>query len=227
MKALMIYVGLIVSSMFLLNGCGSGSAGMTGTLDVQASNVSSTDTTSKVAFTITYTHPTADSVGGIRYNYALYIDGVLQAGYPVEGQMNDNGTNTFTKILSYDIDKTPATQTVRLVVSTDNLTSSDSVSITAVDVLEILPTIQTFAVTDLVGSTKTFSISGGVPPYIVTFEQSTAGLVTSVTTASSVTLTRALTSAGTVTITVKDSSDPVTPTEVQAQAILTVIPATP
>lgn len=221
MKAFMILVGLAVCSMFLISGCGSGSAGVTGTLNVTGANVSSTDTTSKVAFTITYTHPTASSVGGLRYNYSLFIDGFMVPGYPVEDQMNDNGTGSFTKILSFDILKSSAAQTVRLVATTDNLNSSDSVTVTALTVLEILPTTQTFLATDLIGATKVFSVSGGAPPYIIAVQQSiTDPLVSFVSTANSVTLTRASAGAGTVTVTVIDSIG----TQVQAQATLQAIP---
>jgi len=221
MKAFMIFVGLAVCSMFLISGCGSGSAGVTGTLNVTAANVSSTDTTSKVAFTITYTHPTASSVGGLRYNYSLFINGVQVPGFPVEDVMNDNGTGSFTKILTFDINKDSVPLTVRLVATTDNLTSSDSVTVTALAVLEILPTTQTFLTTDLIASTKVFSVSGGVSPYQITVEQSiTDPLVSFVTTANSVTLTRSSAAAGTVTINVVDSIG----TTVQAQAVLQAIP---
>lgn len=221
MKAFMILVGLAVCSMFLISGCGSGSAGVTGTLNVTAANVSSTDTTSKVAFTITYTHPTASSVGGLRYDYALFIDGVQQPGYPVADVMNDNGTGSFSRTISFDIFKASAPQTVRLVATTDNLESSDSATVTALAVLEVLPTAQTFLTTDLIGSTKAYSISGGAAPYLITVTQSTTDpLVSFVSTATSVTLTRASAAAGTVTITVTDSNG----TSVQAQAILQAIP---
>lgn len=220
MKAFMVLVGLAVCSLFLISGCGSGSAGMTGTLNVTGSNVSSTDTTSKVSFTITYTHPTADSVGGLRYTYTLFVDGVQQLGFPVEEQMNDNGTGRFTRTLSWDILKTSATQTVRLVATTDNLTSSDSVTVTALTVLEILPVTDTFLATDAIGTSKVFSISGGSSPYSIQVNQSVAGLVTVIPTASSVSLTRASAAAGTVTIIVTDNIG----TVVQAQAILQAIP---
>lgn len=221
MKAFMILVGLAVCSMFLISGCGSGSAGVTGTLNVTAANVSSTDTTSKVAFTISYTHPTASSVGGLRYNYSLFINGEQVPGFPVEEQMNDNGTGSFTKILTFDILKDTVPLTVRLVATTDNLNSSDSVTVTALAVLEILPATQSFLTTDLIGSTKSYSISGGAPPYIITVQQSTTDpLVSFVSTASSVTLTRASAAAGTVTITATDTNG----TFVQAQATLQAIP---
>jgi hypothetical protein len=224
MKVFRIIAGLVVCSLLFVVGCGgSGSAGKVGTINVTGSTTSSTDTTSNVAFTITYTNPYAISVGGLEYSYSVYLDGVPQGTFT--DNMNDNGTNTFTETISFPIDKTASAQTVRFVASTDNLKSSDSVTVAALGTLEITPLSATFAATDAIGSTKTFTVSGGVKPYVFAVTPAGQLLVTEVHGTDSITLTRVSAGAGSVTIEVTDSSLPVA--KVTAQATLVAIPAPP
>ena len=66
--------------------------------------------------------------------------------------------------MTYDIGKVNA-QTVHCMANTANLVASNTVKVAALGTFGISPLTATFAATDLIGSTKDFTVVGGLKPY--------------------------------------------------------------
>lgn len=206
--------------LLAIAGCGGGnegSGGLTGTVNVtsvqNANNFSST-----VSFTISYTNPYVTSVGGVPINYTVTVDGVIID--QVATNFNDNGTNTSSFTVSYLIPKTTTQQIVRCVANSANLISSSVQAVVPLAALNVTPATQEFSATDLVGSTKTYTISGGSGNYSV--QSSSDALVTVSLSGTTVVATRQSAGSGSVIITVTDT---VTLESVPVQATLVAIPA--
>ncbi|MRR06099.1 MAG: hypothetical protein EG828_04015 [Deltaproteobacteria bacterium] len=215
---------LLVCCMLVFAGCGggnNGSGGLTGTVRVTGAQ-SAGDFTSTVSFTISYTNPYVTSVGGVPINYAVWVDGVLIDNEATN--FNDNGTNTSSFTVSYTIPKTTTPQSVRCQANSANLISSNVQVVEPLDALDVTPATQEFSATDLVGSTKTYTISGGSGSYSASAGSSP--LVNVSVSGSTVIATRMSAAASTtpVSITVTDT---VTLDTVIVQATLVAIPPAP
>ena len=134
-----------------------------------------------------------------------------------------NFNNSGILSVTYNVPKGASEQSVHCVANSANLIGSATQTVAALGTLEITPLSATFAATEAIGTTKTFTVSGGVKPYTFVVTPLDQVLVTAATTTSSITLTRASDVAGTVTITVTDASG----TIVSAQVTLVAIPAPP
>lgn len=210
---------IMVCCVLALAGCGGGndgSGGLTGTVSVTSTQTAS-DFSSTVSFTISYTNPYRTSVGGVPINYTVTVDNVIIDH--VATNFNDNGTNTSSFTVSYIIPKTGSEQRVKCVANSANLVSSSIQAVEPLDTLNVTPATQEFSATDLVGSTKTYAISGGSGNYIVS--SSSTSLVSVAPSGSTVIATRESANSDTVTITVTDTG---TGASVAVQATLVAIP---
>ncbi len=208
---------VVMLCMVTVAGCGGGNdgaGGLNGSLSVTGTQATA-DESSDVTFTIKYTNPLKTDLIGVPINFTVMVDGVMI------DQQATNFNNSGVYIKTYSIRKAGAEQAVYCIANTANLIASDTVKVSAVGTMEITPITATFASTDDIGSTKEYTISGGLKPYAYEVIQSTPGLVGVATGASTVTLTRASTEAGTVTINVTDDLG----TTVSATATLIAIPA--
>ena len=211
---------LLVCCLLAVAGCGGGndgSGGLTGTVRVTGAQ-SAGDFTSTVSFTISYTNPYVTSVGGVPINYAVWVDGVLIDNEATN--FNDNGTNTSSFTVSYTIPKTTTPQSVRCQANSANLVSSTIQVVEPLDALDVTPATQEFSATDLVGQTKTYTISGGSGTYSVS--SSNPLLVSVALSGNTVIATRVSAGSGSVTLTVTDT---LTGDSVAVQATLVAIPA--
>jgi len=211
---------VLLFCMMVFAGCGGGnegSGGLTGTVNVTSAQNAS-DFSSTVSFTISYTNPYKSSVGGVPINYTVTVDGVIIDHQATN--FNDNGTNTSSFTVSYNIPKTASEQRVRCIANSANLYSSSVQAVVPLDALDVTPATQEFSATDLVGSTKTYTISGGSGNYSVSSSSPT--LVSVALSGTTVVATRQSAGSGSVTITVTDT---LTGRSIAVQATLVAIPA--
>jgi hypothetical protein len=211
----LLTVVLLLCTM-VIAGCGGGnegSVGLNGSVTVTGSQVAS-DSSSNVTFTIQYKNPLKTDLIGVPINFTVTVDGVII------DQQATNFNNSGILSVTYNVGKVDYERAVHCVANSSNLVGSDTVKVSAVGTLEITPLSETFAATDLIGSFKDFTISGGLQPYSYVITQTPDSLVTPVTGASSVRLVRASEDAGIVTIAVTDSLG----TTVNAQVTLDAVP---
>lgn len=201
-------------------GCGGGNdgaGGLNGAVTVTGSQVAS-DSSSNVTFTIQYTHPLKTDLIGVPINYTVTVDGLII------DHAATNFNNSGILNVTYTVPKDVTAQSVHCVANSANLIGSATQTVAAVGTLEITPLSATFAATDAIGTTKTFTVSGGAKPYAFVVTQAPLGLVTAAPGVSGIVLTRASDIAGTVSIEVTDALN----TKVTAQATLvTFVPPAP
>lgn len=213
---------IVVFCLLALAGCGggnNGSGGLTGAVSVE-SEQKATDSSSTVSFTISYTNPYKSTVGGVPVNYTVTLNG--QIIDHVATNFGDSGTNTSGFTIGYLIPKTSSPQVVKCVANSANLYSSSIEVIEPLGALNVTPATQEFSATDLVDSSKTYTISGGSGVY--TAISSNEALVTVIVSGKTLIATRKSAGAGTVTLTVTDSN---TLETVAVQATLVAIPPAP
>jgi hypothetical protein len=216
MSRLILYA-LVICTM-VIAGCGggnNGAGGLNGAVTVTGSQLAS-NFSSDVTFTITYTNPLKTDLIGVPINYSVLVDGTLI------DQQATNFNNSGILLVTYHIPKGVAEKSVRCVANSANLIGSTTVTVAAFGALNVTPSIQTFADTDLVGTVKTYTISGGSGNYSVASSDET--LVTALVSGTTVNATRAGTGAGTVNLTVTDTT---TLESVVVQATLVAIPPAP
>jgi hypothetical protein len=193
----------------LIAGCGNGGAGLNGAVTVTGSQAVSTDS-SDVSFVVSYTNPTETNLIGVKMNFTVTLDGLSVDS----GSFNTN--NSGTEILGpYTVPRIPSEQKVRCVATSDNLSGNSVVTVAKLGALVVTPATQTFASTDGVDTTKTFTVSGGTSPYSAS--SNNTGFVTTTVSGTTVIATRKSASTGTVTITVSDSAGSSVPVQVTLQ----------
>jgi hypothetical protein len=213
MSRLILYA-LVICTM-VIAGCGggnNGAGGLNGAVTVTGSQLAS-NFSSDVTFTITYTNPLKTDLIGVPINYSVLVDGTLI------DQQATNFNNSGILLVTYHIPKGVAEKSVRCVANSANLIGSTTVTVAAFGALNVTPSIQTFADTDLLGSVKTYTISGGSGNYSVTSSDET--LVTALVSGTTINATRTGSGAGTVNLTVTDTT---TLESVVVQATLVAIP---
>lgn len=191
---------ILTVSILVFAGCGggnNGAGGLNGSLTVEASQAED-DYSSDVSFTITYTNPFRDDLIGVPLNYAVYLDGV------VVDNVATNFNNSGKLKVTYSVDKTSSRQSLKLVAKVGNLYASNAVTVSAFGDLNVTPSFQTFSETELTGTIKTFTISGGSGNYSVA--SSNAALVSVTLTGTTINAQREADTAGTVNITVTDTT---------------------
>jgi hypothetical protein len=196
-------------------GCGGGNdgaGGLNGAVTVTGSQVA-TDSSSNVTFTIQYTHPLKTDLIGVPINYTVTVDG------DIIDHVATNFNNSGILSVTYSVPKVNFERSVHCVANSANLIGSATQKVAALGTLEITPLSATFADSEGIGTTKTFTVSGGAKPYSFVVTQSVPGLVTAVPGASGIVLTRASDAAGTVLIEVTDNLG----TKVSAQATLVAV----
>jgi hypothetical protein len=193
----------------LIAGCGNGGAGLNGAVTVTGSQTA-TDASSGVSFVVTYTNPTQTNLIGVKINFTVTLDGVAIDS----GSFNTNNSG-ITNLGPYSVTKVTGEQKVRCVASSDNLFGNSVITVAQLGALDVTPATQTFASTDGVHTTKTFTISGGTSPYSAS--SGDTSLVTTTVSGTTVIATRQSASTGSVTITVSDSAGSHVPVQVTLQ----------
>jgi len=193
-------------------GCGGGNdgaGGLNGAVTVTGSQIAA-ESSSNVTFTIQYTHPLKTDLIGVPINYTVTVDG------EIIDHVATNFNNSGVLSVTYTVPKVNFGRSVHCVANSANLIGSATQTVAALGTLEITPLSATFAATEGIGTTKAFTVSGGLKPYTFAVTPDPTVLVTAAPGASGITLTRASEEAGAVTITVTDALN----TKVTAQVTL-------
>ena len=215
MRFLRLFSVLSLCVLLLTSGCGG--KDVTGTLNVSAPAVATSDTFSKVSFTITYTSPTASNVGNLEVGVVTFYSGdaLLVPSTQSILTLNNNGSNTASVILTYSIPRDTVDQTFRLSANTGDLNSSNSAVIPKLGAppttpLTLTPATITFTATAPINSTQTVTISGGSGIYsVLNVNPSPNPNISASITGSTLTVTKtSLASGGSATILIGDSATP-------------------
>ncbi len=212
---LRIFILALILCTMGIAGCGGGndgSVGLNGAVTVVGTQTAG-NFSSNVSFTIQYTNPLKTDMIGVPINYSVMVDGVLI------DQVATNFNNSGILTVTYPVAKDVGERNVYCVANSSNLIGSASVIVSAFGALNVTPSSQTFADTDLVNTVKTYAVSGGSGNYAVA--SSDANLVSVSLSGTTVNATRVSAGAGNVTITVTDTS---TLDAVDVQATLIAIP---
>lgn len=201
MKLLRLLSVLMILSLFMLPGCGSGGGDVHGDLNVTGSQVANGNGTSDVSFTITYTRPEGGPYDGVGVAVTIFFDGVQQGPTTTE-VLSSSGSVILT------FGAVPA-GTLTLEAKFGDIVRSDSVTISPT-ALSINPATIAFTAGEIAGTSHDALISGGTAPFTAT--SSTTDLTASIISGTTLRVTLAAAAAPatglrTATITVRDSSN--------------------
>jgi len=172
---------------------------MHGDLTVSAASSSVVAGAANVSFTITYTRPEGGPYDGVDLAIRTTLDG---APYSSGTEyLSSSGTVTLT------YPGINAGSNIRLQARYGDIVSSASITVASATLIVTPLTDWVFTTTDVIGSSKSGTISGGTPPYSYVSSSTQAEVSGSVSgTVLTVTLNVVATGLRTATVTVRDSS---------------------
>lgn len=167
--ARLVYVILLFTISFMLNGCGSGSGASDTVGALVLSGSSATDNgggTYKISTTVTYTPPAGKTAQGVQVKLTFSDD---FGNSFTENHSFTSGSNIFT--YSFPVNQGNSAFQIYIQASIGDMKSSDFVTVPGIGAgagtLSVASSTS-FAATDVVNTTKTLVVSGGTPPYSVT-----------------------------------------------------------
>jgi hypothetical protein len=195
---------LVLISVALLGGCGSGSGSTSGTL--MANDITVTDLTGgtySVQTSAIYAPSTGSILPGTEISYSATFAGGSTTSR--SGTLYTDGTGTVVVgpwLVTQDI----VPILVTITVTTGGLSSTKVISVPAMAVLAVTPQTVSFGNTDTAGSSKTVTVTGGFSPYTVS--SASPGDISATVSGGTVTITK-LTASGVInastTITITDN----------------------
>ncbi len=188
-----------LACIIVLVSAGCGGKNVNGSLTVD-STLDSAETTALVTFSVQYTNPQVTDLINTKVDYQLFVDGTSYGS----GTQYTNNSGAFS--IGFAFDRSAADQVIKFVARTGDLESIESVIIPGLGKLAVSE-----GVVDLTSTTSaSVTISGGLPPYNTTVP-SVSGITAQISGGDTLLFFKnsiTVTTHGTTTVTVTDSSTP-------------------
>lgn len=161
---LILALGVLLATMGMLAGCGSGST--SGTLAV--ADITKTDLTGG-KYSVETSATFAPAIGTVLPNTEISFTASFTGGINTtrNGKLFSDSTGKVS-IGPWEVTQDTVPTIVVITATTGDLSSTKMTSIPAVSPLTVTPQAVPFANTDTAGTTKTVAITGGFSPYSVT-----------------------------------------------------------